>query len=148
MTWITDNKGTRWVESIPRQRRKPPQPKRFKNLKVGDQLMQKPKEHWHRGLPRYIIITDMWFDPVAGQHDPVAGQMVGYCPIKQDGEIHPEKSSTTIRGLASQQYHYADIDYITHCKSRCDAIDKGSVVGIGYGNVLRRRPKTPGGSNL
>jgi hypothetical protein len=60
------------------------------------------------------------------------------------GEIRPRKSSTTIRGLASQQYVYADIDYIALCKARGDAMQTGEVVGIGAGVNIRKRPKIAG----
>jgi hypothetical protein len=144
MTWIVDGNGTRWVEVPQRKRRKSPRALRFANIKVGDQLMLKPKPNWHRGIPHYIIVTDLWFDPVAGQEDPVAGQMVGYSQITMSGDVRPRKSSTTIRGLASQQYVYADIDYIALCKARGDAMQTGEVVGIGAGTNIRKRPKIAG----
>ena len=89
----------------------------------------------------YYIVTDLWFDPVIGQSDPIAGQMVGYSMIMSDGSIHKCKSSTTIRGLASQQFHYSDIDFIALAKTRAGV---ANVVGIGHANTIRKRPKIPG----
>lgn len=145
MTWITDNTGTRWVPVPEKKRRKPGQPRRFANINVGDQIMLKPNKSWYRGIPTYFLVTDLWFDPVAGQDDPVKGQMVGFAQIKPDGEL-AGKCSTPIRGLASQQYEYADIDYVALCKQRLVAMDAKTVVGIGHGRVIRQRPKLPGHS--
>lgn len=145
MTWITDNSGTRWVEPIPRKRRKPARALRFADLEVGQQLMRRPKADWYRKIPQYYLVTDRWFDPVAGQTDPVAGQMVALCIIKSDGETSGRKSGTTLRGLASQQYEYADMDYLLHCRARRAGMGDGKVVGIGVGSAIRKRPKLPGG---
>lgn len=144
MTWITDSGGTRWVEPVPRKRRKPGRALRFANLEVGQQLMRRPKANWYRKIPQYYLVTDRWFDPVAGQTDPVAGQMVALCDIKSNGELSKRKSGTTLRGLASQQYEYADVDYLLLCRTRHEAMGDGKIVGIGMGSVIRKRPKTPG----
>jgi hypothetical protein len=144
LTWITDGTGTRWVEVQPRKRRKSPRALRFENIKVGDQIMLKPKGNWDRKIPWYFVVTDLWFDPVEGQDDPVKGRMVGFMRIGTDGEPVHRKSSTTIRGLASQEYHYADIDYINHCQVRSEAVNSGSVIGITSGKQIRSRPKIAG----
>jgi hypothetical protein len=106
--------------------------------------MQTPKADWRRKIPMYFIVTDLWFDPVAGQEDPIKGQMVGFQQLGPDGEPRGTKSATPIRGLASQQYEYADMDYIAMCKHRSTALDTGKVVGLGYGRTIRQRPKLPG----
>jgi hypothetical protein len=90
----------------------------------------------------YYIVTDLWFDPVAGQDDPIAGEMVAISHINEAG-IWRRKQPHTKRGLASQGFHYADVDYIALCKARVAAGKEGAVVGIGYGNVIRRRPRLP-----
>ena len=160
MTWIYDDSGRRWVEPTPRKRRKPPAPRRFADLKVGDQLMQTSETHslkralsaneeWvktaYQSSTAYFIVTDRWFDPVRGQDDPIAGQMVGYAQINARGGVSTHKSSMPIRGFASQRFEYADRDYIVWCKSRLEGMETGAVVGIGHGKVIRKRPKIPGG---
>lgn len=139
MTWITDDTGTRWVEYPKRKRRKSPRALRFAEVKVGDQVMLEPNGHWYRKIPQYFIVTDLWFDPVAGEENETAGRMVAYRAIGEDGEPCGRKRGTTLRGLASQQFQYADIDYIAHCKARAEVMGKGKVVGIGRG----RRQATP-----
>jgi hypothetical protein len=92
----------------------------------------------------YYLVTDLWFDPVAGQNDPIRGQMVGFAQVKADGSI-TRKSSTTLRGLASQQYAYADLDYIALAKAKAAAVAEGdSVVSIRKAHEIRRRPKIAG----
>lgn len=160
MTWIIDNTGTRWVEPTPPKRRKSPMPKRFASLKVGDQIMQATESKRTIRDPNcandkyitvpytkslhYFIVTDMWFDPVRGQSDPVAGQMVGFAAINQRGEVSKRKSSMPIRGFASQRFEFADRDHIAWCKARLTEIENGKVVGIGHGRTIRKRPKIPG----
>lgn len=144
MTWITDGSGTRWVDIPQRPRRKPARALRFAALKIGDQIYRPPQKDWYRKIPIYYVVTDLWFDPVEGQDDPIAGQMVGFAHICEDGTVGGRKTSTTIRGLASQQYHYADVDYISIARTRLEAAQNGSIVGIGHGRTIRARPKVPG----
>jgi len=158
MTWITDGSGTRWVDVTPaRKKRKSPRAVRFADIKVGDQLMKtyttkgsggRDDPHGHsRELHQatwYYIVTDLWFDPVAGQENHVAGEMVAISLIRSDGKIRSRKEPHTKRGLASQAFHYADRDYITDCKTVVTAVKQGKIVGIGMGQVIRRRPKLPG----
>ncbi len=92
----------------------------------------------------YYLVTDLWFDPVAGQDNPVAGRMVAIVSIDADGYPHHRKAPHTLRGLASQGSRYADLDYIAFCRQRLSAIDEGGVVGIGFGQTIRRRPKMSG----
>lgn len=136
--------GTKWAPIQQKARRKPGRALRFAGVKPGDQLMLKPLENWYRKVPLYYIVTDRWFDPVAGQIDPVAGEMVGYRQVGEDGEPRSLKSATTLRGLASQQFLYADIDYIALCKARAAEAKDGKVIGIRHGQTIRRRPKIPG----
>lgn len=134
-----------------RPRRKPPRALKFAEVQVGDQVMQAssldwpgmPPE-WQRKNVRYYLITDMWSDPVAGQYDPVKGQMIGLARIREDGSLEP-KTSTTIRGLASQQYDYADVDYLALCAARAEGMQSGAVIGIGAAWAIRERPKLPRG---
>lgn len=108
--------------------------------------MLPPKGTWYRKIVMYFVVTDMWFDPVAGQDDPLKGSMIGYAQINDQGGIG-KKRPILIRGLASQGYEYADIDYIALCKTRLAAFEnQENIVGIGHGNTIRARPKTPGRS--
>ncbi len=146
MTWIVDHGGTRWVDvTSTKKKRKSPRALKFAALKVGDQIMQKPRPGFHRGIPAYYVVTDIWFDPVAGQDDETAGRMVGFAQVKADGTLW-RKRSTTIRGLASQQYDYADTDYVGLAQARATAMGApdGTVVGIGYAQAIRKRPKIAG----
>ena len=137
MTWIVDGSGTRWVD-VPRpKRRKSPRALRFADIEVGRQLVQRPGKNWYHHIPVYFIVTDIWFDPVEGQKDPVAGKMIGIARIAPDGEVHPRKSKYPVRGLASQGFHYLPIDYINQCKAKALATN---VVGIERGKVIRARP--------
>lgn len=162
MTWITDNRGTRWVETTPRKRRKPPRAIRFANIQVGEQLMKVWKSKGWRGgkdnpsappvdlsqSTEYYIVTDLWFDPVAGQDDPLKGAMVGIARIQPNGSIAKRKEPHTKRGLASQQFHYADTDYIEFCARRKTAMKDGKVVGIGAGKSRTQRPVSWGAPPL
>jgi hypothetical protein len=133
MTWVTDGTGTHWVEVPPKKQRKSPRALRFAALKVGDQLILKPRSWWDRKIPIGYVVTDMWFDPVAGQHDEVAGRMVALRRIDGAGELRGSKAAHTLRGLASQGYHYAGQDIIGQ---RQAAAASPSVVHISRG---RRR---------
>jgi hypothetical protein len=128
---------TRWIDCTDiKSPRKSPRALRFSKLKVGDQLVLHPSKNWYRGIPQYAVVTDMWVDPVAGQDDKLKGSMVGYAHVKSDGSIG-HKTSTTIRGLASQRYQYADIDYISLCLIRNKKFinDDDVVVDIGRNNI-------------
>lgn len=129
MTWITDNNGRRWVEIPKKQRRASPRALRFADVKVGDQIMLTPRSWHYRKFKIYYVVTDLWFDPVAGQNDPLKGAMVGYAQIRGDGEL-TRKSATTLRGLASQGFEYADMDYIAMCKARLPALKDGTIVAF------------------
>jgi hypothetical protein len=153
MTWIIDGNGRRWVEPEPKKKRKSPRALRFAEIKVGDQLMQTSSvDVWkadgekmpYSRSTRWFIVTDIWFDPVRGQNDSVAGQMVGIAQINGKGDVHPHKSAYPVRGLASNCFHYADRDYIAWCKERLSAHEAGKVTGIGFAKLIRARPKTPG----
>lgn len=88
----------------------------------------------------YYIVTDLWFDPVAGQENRVAGEMVAITRINENGTVAPRKESHTKRGLASQGFHYADLDIIALAEQRRAA---GNVVGIGFAKAIQQRPKLP-----
>jgi hypothetical protein len=146
VTWIVDDNGTRWVDvTRHRKTRKSPRAIKFAALKVGDQIMQKPRPGFYRGIATYYVVTDIWFDPVAGQDNEAAGTMVGFAQVKSDGTLS-RKRSTPIRGLASQQYDYADKDYVGLATARAAAMKEpdGAVVGIGYARTIRQRPKIAG----
>jgi hypothetical protein len=142
MTIIVTDSGTRWVEIPPRKRRKPGRALRFAEIKVSDQLMLRHATYQGRQGTWYYVVCDVWFDPVAGQKDEIAGQMVALQRISpRTGDIEPHKYGHTKRGLASQGYHYADMDYQEHIKASLRGVADGAVVDIGYGQVIRKRPK-------
>jgi hypothetical protein len=146
VTIIVDNTGTRWVETPERKRRRPARALRFAGLKVGDQL----KSTWFEGTAsigrseHYWVVTDLWFDPVKGEKHEVAGQMVAIRHLDpRTGEPIFGKQAHTLRGLASQGFHYADVDFPALVRARNEGVRQGAVIGIGMGNVIRRRPKIP-----
>lgn len=71
--------------------------------------------------------------------------MVAVAPIKADGTLY-RKQSYSRHALAAVGFQKTDVDFIAICKARHDAMSGGSVVGIGYGSVIRRRPKIAGPS--
>lgn len=125
--------------------REPGDVKRFEALAVGDQLEQRTLYGGHH--LSYWLVTDLWFDPVRGQHRPYSGQMAGVAHIRPDGELSP-KWGHSRHALATLGYHYAKIDYLALAKARAEALatNDNTVVGIGYANAIRRRPKAPGAS--
>lgn len=134
----------------------------FAEVKVGDQLMQRVISRWSTygkdanaandpaatehvkdcGLA-YAIVTDLWFDPVKGEEDPISGQMVAIRHLRQGRELG-SKNPHTIRGLASNGWQYADRDEIAHWEAVREAHEAGQVIGIGRGTVLRKRPQISG----
>jgi hypothetical protein len=159
MTWIYDGDKPRiWVEIPLPKRRKSPRALRFANLAVGDQLIKEwTSKGWRGGIDDmnkpaielskniwYYLVTDLWFDPVAGQDNDVAGRMVAIVHIDHHGFPHSRKEQHTLRGLASEGFHYADRDFIAFCRNRTEAMQNGTIVGIGMGSVIRKRPKQPG----
>lgn len=117
-TRVTTATGTRWVKYAPRKRRKPGRALRFANIAIGAELVC---VHWHANdqvtpetMPRYVV-TDLWFDPVAGERDPIAGQMVAIRTLR-DGQPIGSKCPHTRRGLAMQGYHYAE-DYLARWRA-------------------------------
>jgi hypothetical protein len=145
MTLITDDTGTRWVEVPLRERRKSPRALRFAEIKVDDRIMR--RWDWYAGGTHvwYYVVTDLWFDPVAGQDDDTAGRMVAIRLLDpHTGEPTRRKQQHTVRGLASQGFRYADIDFTAHCRAARDGVASGAVVGIDEAHVIRRRPKQPG----
>lgn len=112
----------------PRQRRRSPRALRFENVKVGDILIQANKtlvskphkvppgmakptndvedDYEVRHYECLVVVTDRWFDPVYGQSDATAGQMVGVQYYRDRGPIG-SKFGYTLRGLASNRYRYA-----------------------------------------
>lgn len=124
MTWITDGSGTRWVPVPPRKRRRSPRALRFANLREGEVLIHRHKWRVERHDPARLMLANdnsrtetgtsisfaiaerLWFDPVAGEDDPVAGQMVGVRALTSHGPARSMRSHT-LRGLASNGYHPA-----------------------------------------
>jgi hypothetical protein len=165
MTKIHDANGSRLVH-IPRREKRRRGAGRFAEVKVGDQLMQRVISRWQAyeqdpiaandpalvdrskdcGFA-YAIVTDLWFDPVKGEDDPVAGQMVAIRNLRQ-GRPLGRKSPHTIRGLASNGWQYADRDDIAHWEAVRAAHEEGLVIGIGRAQVIRKRPKISGPTSL
>lgn len=130
MTLIIDKNGSRWIDTPQKKKRKPARAIRFAKIAVGDQIMKTTKNH--DPYPRttlYYVVTDLWFDPVLGQVDNTAGQMVGYSRVLENGDIQSYKIKTTRRGLASQRFQPSDIDYITLRNAMCES---DNVIGINY----------------
>ncbi len=161
MTTIHDENGTRQVH-IPRREKRKRGAGRFAEVKVGDQLMQRVISRWSTYATdpsaandpamvdhekdcgfAYAIVTDLWFDPVKGEEDPIAGQMVAIRHLRQGRPIM-SKRPHTIRGLASNGWQYADRDEIAHWEAVREAHEAGKVIGIGVGKVYRKRPQIPG----
>lgn len=147
MTWFTHGNETTWIEPRPKRRRPTPRALRFGAIKVGDQLMKAWDGMYEGGqkVVWYYLVSDLWFDPVAGQHVPLAGSMVAIQSIDyRTGEPRDRKEAHTIRGLASQGFHYANIDFIAHTAARNAGMLAGDVVSIAKGKVIRARPKLAG----
>lgn len=121
-TKIIDDNGVRFVQKPSVKERKPRGAGRFSNVAVGDQIMRSNEYNTvARKHFSYYIVTDLWFDPVLGQYDPVKGQMIGYSKIDPTGTVCERKTSTTVRGLASQRFQYADVDFISLCQAKASA---------------------------
>lgn len=152
MTWITDDHGTRWVDTPPYIRRKPSRAKRFAEVKVGHWLTgglwEKPwnMRDGRKHPPVFHLVTDAWFDPVAGQDDPESGNLFALARLiginRETGE--PElsrKHQHTRRGLASQGYRYSDVpDPVAMFSAIFDGIQSGTVTAIGSHKKVRRYP--------
>lgn len=123
---VTDATGSRLVEQRPRKRRKPARPLRFADLRPGAILIHHHKARSvvypkhpaglliandaeklvERQLYGVAVVEDRWFDPCAGQDDPIAGEMASVRAITAGGPVG-SKWPHTLRGLASNGYHYA-----------------------------------------
>lgn len=122
---ITDGTGTRWVKVEPRTRRKPGRALRFEGLQPGAVLIHRAKWKVTHGVPAavrgtannngrdeqgvsvgFAIVEHRWFDPVAGEHDPVAGEMAAVRDLTPSGSGRHLRGHT-LRGLASNGYHPA-----------------------------------------
>lgn len=126
--WTLNNPGNGrqpyFVKAPARKRRAPARALRFGTLEAGAVLIQRGVAKWdehvdhpfpvanedlRRVEKRWLglaIVTDRWFDPVAGEDDPLKGQMAGLRRVNQYG-LSGGKTAHTLRGLASQGYRYA-----------------------------------------
>lgn len=147
-----------WVDvTKPKRAPRKPGKRRFENIKVGDQLVRTTEvKGWRggkddfKGPPTplskttwYYLVTDLWFDPVRGHDNRESGEMVAIQRIRETGEPWGGKQGHSIRGLASNGFQYADMDYVQFCRDRIESMIDGAVVGIGLGHKIRRRPKLP-----
>lgn len=151
MTWITDDSGRRWVALPVRKRRASPKGRRFADVRVGDWLEggewgRVDVDYNGRKIPKmFFLVTDHWFDPVAGQEDAEKGALFAIARLtgldNETGEpCYCRKSSFTRYGLASQGYHYSSIhDPVALLKATFEGVQAGSVVSIGSGK--RNRPR-------
>jgi len=131
MTWIYEQGRERyWVPDQPRAKRAPPRIIKFAEVKVDDQL-----KATRGGNPGYYLVTDVWFDPVKGQRDPAAGEMVAVQRIAPTGKPHGSKWPHSKRGLASQGYDYLGFDYMAQRKAITTGEKAGVVVSIRRGNT-------------
>lgn len=133
-TLIHDASGTRFVpwagwywrndELVPPKPRRPARALRFGDLQVGAILIHRGKviserrvqhpphvanEDWRRDVQHYAsfhVVVFRWFDPVAGQDDPIRGEMAGVVSITTMGQ-QKHAIPHTLRGLAQQGYTYA-----------------------------------------
>lgn len=112
---------------------------RFDDLKVGDQLMcddmlpavDRNGKFSNKPHRRYYLVTDLWFDPVRGQKRASSGRMAGVVWLDLRGEPIGDKRAHSLRGLASQKFYYADMDYAGMAGKRAEAMRTGEVIGIG-----------------
>lgn len=124
-TYIVDTGGIgRFVKRAPRKRRRAPRALRFADLQPGAVLVHRGKFTTERHgetimqvansntiqevktTACFVVVTDRWFDPCAGQRDPVAGEMAATRYVGPDGAVS-SKQRHTLRGLAMQGYSYA-----------------------------------------
>lgn len=144
MTWVIDDThGRRWVETPPRKRRASPKGRRFAEIKVGDWLEGGPwsgLDHNGRKYARqFYLVTDHWFDPVAGEEDAEKGMLFAVARLKgldrATGEPRFERKATHTRfGLASQRYQYSTVaDPLGVLRATFEAVQSGEVVSIGRG---------------
>ncbi len=123
MTWVTDGSGTRWIESIPRKRRKAGRALRFADLAPGDVLIHRVKwkreVHDHGGrdirtandnsrteeglIIGFAFCEHRWFDPVRGKSDETSGMMAAIRPVTGRGR-GVLLYAHTLRGLAQNGY--------------------------------------------
>jgi hypothetical protein len=119
---VYDERRRRWVEPRVAKQVSVRGRGRFSNVSVGDQIMRSNVSRRELRLQRkedgiatpgerqkcfeYAIVTDIWFDPVAGQHDRLKGEMVAIQPLL-DGRAHGAKRAHTVRGLATNKWQYA-----------------------------------------
>lgn len=141
-TFVSGDGWGQFVRRVERKRRRKPRAIRFAEVKVGDVLVQRDRLQYtsetvkptivptantnaelveHRATS-WAVVTDLWLDPVAGECDEVAGQMVGLRTLRHGVEVG-NKWSTTRRGLASQQWHYATEVEIADLAKRRRAVE-------------------------
>lgn len=111
-----------FVRSRKTKPRAKPRALRFADVAEGDVLIHRAKfkireqtagrhlaanDDWRdvtREVLGFAIVEHVWFDPVAGEDDPVAGQFVAVRGITAHG-LAPSLSKHTRRGLASQGFY-------------------------------------------
>lgn len=111
-----------FVEQRPPKQRAKPRALRFHDVNVGEVVRHQglwqrdyddpaalesanDNRRTQRGLAHgFAIVEHRWFDPVAGDRDPIAGQLVAVRRISWRG-LDGGLTKHTIRGLASQGYH-------------------------------------------
>lgn len=140
-TLVHDHQGSRFVEAVPRKRRAPSRNLRFLDLKAGTVLISRTKSISYVTMPAaagtandnsfeqvkllsgVAICEDRWFDPVAGQADPLQGEMASVRYMYWNG-VHGTKRAHTLRGLAQAGYHYATADQATEARRFIDEVSR------------------------
>lgn len=145
--------GPTWTPiTLRRSRRKPRTGGRFSEIAVGDSLLLVRIARWQEirdgaeRTARYeiaYVVTDLWFDPVAGEENPWQGQMTAVAQVRPDGSLG-RKTRYSRHALAAVGFQKTDADHVGLAKARHEGAKAGKVVGIGRARALRRRPRLPG----
>lgn len=91
--------------------KKAPYPRRFADLEVGQVLTNwQKKQNGEWAQHGNYLVTDSWFNPVAGQDDPISGTMVAVALFQEKDGVVGRKWAYPIRGLASAGFHYEGVD--------------------------------------
>lgn len=143
-----------FVQCNPRKRRKPGRALRFAEARVGDVVLKRFQWRQEVHVPPAVpdcsiandnrktevlagfglaIIEHRWFDPVAGEKDPTAGEMVAVRALLSNG---PAASLTrhTLRGLASNGYlpltedqSHAALEWVAQRDGIMQRVDAGAL---------------------
>lgn len=139
----------------------PKKPPRFHDVQAGDWLMKRCRwtsygqsgDEKHEAYQLHRV-TDLWDDPVRGQHDPEQGRTVAVAAfvgvLQTTGEIRlGNKWPHTRRGLVSNGFRYATLqegfERIADLQAKWRVFQDDKVVLIGQEREKRAGPKKPRG---